>query len=207
MRGIRSLPKKVHFWHKIQSALQDLEEKEGYAEQMEPLAVLAMETLMANITREQPYGHVELDGSGYAVYAKPERYTVSERIGHTPIEDGWRTEITREGDGLKMRLRNISEHIRYVILGAKPHLEPKTGPFVFFWWGAPQRWPAPEFNRRTGRKMGPGYYKFPTIDHPGQDPNPFVVRAKEQSKPGMAQGIFSGTAEWIRTIMRGFRER
>ncbi len=200
MRGIRFLPKKAHYWHRLQSVLEDLEQREGYVEQMEPLAMLAMETLMANITREQPYGHEEYDPDGYYAVG-----TVSERIGHTPIEDGWRTEITEgEGGRIKMRLRNISEHIRYVILGTPPHPEPKTSPFVFFWWGAPQRWPAPEFNRRTGRKMGPGYYKFPMINHPGQDPNPFVARAKDQSRPVMAQGIRLGTAGWVRAVMRRF---
>jgi len=168
-------------------------------------ARLAMDVLMENVVKGQPHGHTEYDPRGYYAVG-----TVSQRIGHTPIEDGWRTETDYTDDGgLSMRVRNISEHIRYVVSGAAPHPEPKTGPYVFFWWGAPQRWPAPEYHDKTGEKMGPGYYKFPMVTHPGQAANPFFRDAVARSRPRMSINIKNGVADWIADTMwrYGLRER
>lgn len=201
------MPKRI--WTKLYSLVAHLEELGDFSEEMSLPAAMAMSTLMQNIEKRQPHGHIELDDKGYAVYAKEPRYTVSSRIGHTPIEEGWRTSNEEIDGGRRVQIKNVSEHIEHVVLGAPPHPEPKTGPHVFFWWGYPQRWPAPEYNRETGRKMGPGYYQFPVILHPGQAANPFVRDAIQESIPGMRDAVVFGVTGWLRRAMSrfGLREK
>jgi hypothetical protein len=182
------LPKK-NLWTKLYSAVADLESKRDFSEQMELPATMALDTLMHNIVARQPHGHVEYDPKGYYAVG-----TVSERIGHTPIEDGWRTSVEPVGNRVRTQVKNISEHIKAVVLGAEVHLIPDTAPHVFFWWGKPQRWPAKA-------ETGPGYYKFPVVIHPGQQANPFPADAVSESIPDMKETIKVGVGDWIRNLM------
>lgn len=197
------MPKKqktIHSWMKLYSAMIDLERKRDFASVLEFPAAMAMNALLVNITKRQPHGHIEYDPRGYYAVG-----TVSERVGHTPIEDGWRSGVsTDENDDVGFTIRNISEHIRWVVWGAEEHFIPEDAPFVFFWWGKPQPWPAPSVNKHTGEEMGPGYYKFSMVDHPGiKKPNPFISEAKEDTRGDMRHEIKHGVETWIMALLHG----
>ena len=195
------MPKK-NLWTRIYSALADLNYKFDFAEEMELPAAMALDVLMKNIIKQQPHGHQEYDPKGYYAVG-----TVSERIGHTPIEDGWRTSIEHTENGLKTQIKNVSQHISVVITGTekKEYSIPSMAPSVFFWWGRPQRWPPLD-----GRD--PGYRRFPLVHpvtHPGQEENPFVARALHGSIPDMKHSVSWGVRGWLRRLMsnHGLRER
>jgi len=183
--------------------MTNLETRMEFSEEMELPATMALDTLMRNIVATQPHGHIEHDPMGYYAVG-----TVSERIGHTAIEDGWRTSVEQVDGGVKTQIKNISEHIKHVVLGSPVHPIPDAAPFVFFWWGTPQRWLAPSVSY-DGEKMGPGYYKFPVVIHPGQEANPFIPDAVGESIPEMKVAIKAGVSGWIRNLMwrHGLRER
>lgn len=181
------LAKKVP-WTRIMSAIADLASLEGYAERMRLPAEAAMEVMMHHLEAQQPLGHDEVQQGGTG--------KVSDRLGHTPIEKGWREEAELLGKGVHIKITNISEHFAPVVEGAIDHDIDGTRGSLVFWWGDPHPWPAPEVSY-TGLPMGPGLYAFPGVDHPGQPPNPFVRNAKDLAEPGMTDRIRSGTEHYI----------
>ena len=170
------------------SAIQDLADLEGYAERMRLPAEMAMEVMMHHLEAQQPLGHDEVQEGGTG--------KVSDRLGHTPIEKGWREEVRLLGDSVSIKITNISEHFAPVVEGAVDHPISGTKGSLVFWWGSPHPWPAPEVSY-TGLPMGPGLYAFPGVDHPGQQANPFVKNAKDLAVPGMTDRIRSGTVHYI----------
>lgn len=178
-------------WTVFWSALNDLDALEGFSERMNLPAEMALEVLMHNIEARQPIGHDEQQKGGTG--------RVSDRLGHTPIEKGWREDVTAVGDGIKIRVKNISQHFAPVVEGAARH--PIYGnPQMIFWWGDPHPWPAPEVSY-SGIPMGPGVYAFEFIDHPGQSGNPFVRTAKQVSLPEMRRRIQIGVESYIQDML------
>ncbi len=200
MRGIHCLPGKEWWYTKLSRVLAELGEGEGFEDAMVVHAEAMREQLMEMIAIFQPYGHEEWDPESH--YRRPaDARTVSDRIGHTAIEDGWRYTIGPHGakPGVSLQVSNVSEHIKYVVFGAPRHEIP-FDPKVHFWWGDPQRWPAPDYDAE-GKPMGPGYYTYSFISHPGQEPNPFVKKAKDAASGNMADTAREGVAEYLTEMM------
>ena len=176
----------------LQDARDRLERTEGFADSLEPSVILARHALIFSIMDEQPYGHTE------ELYGT----TVSQRLNHTPISDGWRSVIQEVAHGIKLSLSNVSEHVLAVLGGTPRHWEPMTGAArMYFWWGHPHRWPQKD-------DLPPGPRLFRVVDHPGASPNPFLSRAKDRATPSMRDHIKSGVADYIRQqfIAAGLRE-
>jgi len=172
--------------------LTELESLDGFQDNIEPSVVLARDALLQEIVAEQPYGHTE------QIYGT----TVSERLGHTPIAAGWKTALTNIGDGIRLSLSNVSQHVLAVLKGTPPHREPKSGyTKMYFWWGNPHRWPA-----RDDLPAGPRV--FYRVSHPGAEANPFLDRAIKQARPEMASSIRAGVGDYIvqRFLNAGLRQ-
>jgi len=166
----------------VREAIQGIQNLEGFAARINPQVALARDILLSQISVEEPRGHVE------EIY----NTTVSKRIGHKPISEGWRTSIEEIDGGVSLSVRNVSQHILAVLKGVPPHREPKKGyALMYFWWGFPHRWPA-----RDGGV--PGERMFMVVSHPGTAPNPFVARAKQAARLEMKDAIAVGVRNYIR---------
>lgn len=195
------MPNKDWWYTRLSAALKALDEGEGFEDAMVRHAEIMRDHLMKMVVLYQPYGHEEWDPDSH--YRRPaDAKTVSDRIGHTAIEDGWRFAVEPHvGEpGIKLQVKNVSEHILAVVRGAKRHEIPGN-PKLHFWWGEPQQWPAPESHGVTGAPMGPGYYTFSWVDHPGQDPNPFMTLAKDAARGDMAETAKAGVGEYLTELM------
>lgn len=166
----------------------------GFEDYAEKAGELCTQTMLRYIVLEQPYGHIE------EFYGD----TVSNRLRHTPIADGWRPETERFWDagsaGAVVRLKNVSEHIRWVIEGTQKHdyLIPYGGDGprkLLFWWGEPHRWPA-----KDGEEAGLRIFK--RITHPGiVQGNKFVERAADAARPEMSEAVKTQVSNYIRDFM------
>lgn len=178
-------------WTRIMSAIAELSSLDEYADSMRLPAEMAMEIMMHHLEAQQPIGHDEVQAGGMG--------KVSTRLGHTPIEKGWREEMVLGWNWITAKIQNISQHFAPVVGGAADHPIPGK-PRLTFWWGEPHPWPAPEYSY-TGEKMGTGLYSFPGVEHPGQKPNPFVKISKNLAMPGMTERISLGTEHYIWNVM------
>jgi len=173
----------------------------GFKSYAEFAGELCTQTMLRYIVLEQPHGHIE------EIYGD----TVSARLGHTPIADGWRPSVEYFYDvgssgastGVNVKLENISEHIRWVIGGAPQHRIPsdrKGQKKLLFWWGAPHRCPAKDGD-------DPGARVFKWVNHPGitnQTKNPFVRRAADAAIPTMSTHVKGQVSDYIRDMMNSY---
>lgn len=149
-----------------------------------------MNIMLQSLIERSPHGAVEpiftLPGSIFVHGGT----TVSQRLGHTPISQGWRLgNLMNTGTGYKFAVKNISEHVWFNLLGTKPHPEPKEFRwFLVFWWGSPLRWP-PKDERPPGPRV------FISVNHPGAKPNPFHRQMIEEEK-----------GNWLATLKRNIIE-
>ena len=171
------------------SMLNDLEALDDFSESMDLPAELALEVFMHHIGAEQPIGHEEVGYVG----------SVSARLKETPVSDGWRQEIEAIKRGVSAKVRNVSEHFRWVVGATKRH-DIRGRPKVRFWWGDPHPWPAPDYSY-TGLPMGPGWYSYGFVDHPGTAENPFVRKARSLAKPGMTEIVRRGIDIYIDRVI------
>lgn len=164
----------------------------GFEDYAERAAQLSIETMLQHIILEQPYGHVE----------KIYKDTVSNRIHHTPISDGWRPSVdTFSGNaraGATVRFENVSEHIRWVMEGAPEHTIPFGGDGpnrLLFWWGEPHRWPPKDGDP-------PGERIFKNVQHPGiPEGNRFMDRAAGAAEPEISEVVKANVSNYIRDFM------
>jgi len=173
-------------WELIRRALDRLESLETYQEDMEPSARLAMEVMFGNLWSKSPVGKVE----------PFHNRTASQRLGHTPIQDGWVGDVRRaEGNNaVQMYAANISQHVMFFIKGTQPHRIPESGdakPRLTFYWEHP-----------SGKHIGgPGVRKFKWVDHPGAPSHNLVPSAIEAALPAMVPHVVAGTKRFIEHSM------
>jgi hypothetical protein len=175
----------------------------GFEDYAEQAGELCIQTMLRYILIEQPHGHVEMEWEtpkGQVMGGT----TVSERLHHTPISEGWVSSTTpfreQTSVGTLVRFENVSEHIRFILEGTKEHPIPYGFGQVAFWWGEPHRWPPRD-------DLPPGPRIFQSVQHPGVTENPFVERAAEAAQPEMSDAVKYQVSNYIRDLFSdGLRE-
>lgn len=181
------------YWLDVfQNALDKLNSTEDFQQAMDEPQRLAAATFLYYIEEVQPLGHTEhpfeIGGKSYG------GTTVSERLGHTPIQDGYRTVVEKIDGGSSLKISNVSQHIKWIISGAPKHDEPRGFGWLVFWWGEPQRWPA-----KDRRPAGPRVRGH--VDHPGIIPYNFPRIAAESAAGPIEDGYVAGVSGYIRNAM------
>lgn len=179
----------------------------------------ARDIVMGHLEREQPYGRFEpavefYDKYGNITYQRAGSFP-SDRMGHTPISEGWRTETVRQGDRMSLQFTNVSEHIFYIlnsdgrgIGGDSPYKdswrsdEHGKGPVVF-WWGSPLPWhPSPPAQ--------PGSNIFAYTERKRPEVNNFVERAIDEAYYEVSGTIQEGMSRVLIEVIQshsGYRYR
>lgn len=209
------------FFDRIRSAIQNLvssithrgpiepPEPPDWEDFMEDSIERARDIIMGYIESEQPYGEREeaitlYNKKGDEVYHRGAQYP-SDRTGHTPISEGWNTEVNRFGNELNLTFTNESEHVWWVIEGtkkAKWRVPTYSDTKPLFWWGAPQKWP-----QKDAQPAGPRL--FPWIEREKPEPNPFPSRVVERARGEVRGVVAEGIGDYIIEVIQssGYRRR
>ncbi len=103
--------------------------------------------------------------------------------------------ITDTDTGVKYALGSLAVHLKWLTKGTPSHayFARSEGSYLHFWWGAPYRW-APTYPPESDR--GPGGRRFPMINHPGIQPNPFIQNAVDLTYLSRSE-LFSRANRWL----------
>lgn len=187
----------------LRNVIAAVEDIDAFKKTARPVADQAMQMFMSQIEAWQPY-------------SSPEPYygaTPSQRLGHTPIGDGWRADTEETGSGFRISIANVSEHVRFVIGGTQPHPIPfEAGPSceaenhnLFFWWGTRGEYgKGKNWGPKKAGEGPPGLRKFLWVDHPGQEPNNFVERAAMNQKRLVAEVTQENVGLYLTDLMSNF---
>ena len=167
-----------------------------FDETMEPYLEQIASVIMYELERRQPYGKDAYAGTGGV---EPHYNKLpSQRFGHTPISEGWRSTVFcsgwQEGDhGGHVEIYSKSEHVEAVLTGQlKPFYEEPHDPrrFCYFWWGDPLPWPA-----KDGEP--PGFRFFSRVERKERKANPFLAESVQATKDRIRYLVTFGIERWL----------
>jgi len=170
---------------RVLNVLRKIGDRVGFRGHLRSTAQEALDLYLQEMAARQPYGHIEHNTG----------QTVSERLGHTPISQGWQSGVEDTSEGVRIWIGNISEHIAFYVGKTRRHPIPASpDAFCYYWWGSPHPWPALD-----GR--APGMRKHSSVPHPGTQANPFPQEAADAVLDSSVVLVKEGIAGFIKDAM------